>query len=90
MEIKPTNNLGSVGRISTNGLKKAAAQPPTDAASFDNAAALKTSLDSLPAARSEEVARGRELVANPQYPPAEAVRRISNLIAGQISNPAAA
>jgi hypothetical protein len=46
---------------------------------------LKTALDKTPAVREEEVVRAKGLVDDPKYPPAEAVRRIANLLAINLS-----
>ena len=50
-------------------------------ASFENTRALEQKLKDMPLLRPDKVERGRELVANVQYPPTELVDRISSLLA---------
>lgn len=65
------------------------ARPDTRAAqdevAFENARALTTALLETPAVRAEVVRRATELVGDVNYPPAETIRMISNLLAIQMS-----
>ena len=59
--------------------------PPTtgigaDRFSPENSKALEAALTSQPAIRPEMVARGRELLADPSYPSAEILRKVSEVI----------
>jgi len=59
--------------------------PPTrgvgaDRFSPENTKALQDALTSQPAIRPEVVARGRELAADPSYPSAEILRKVSEVI----------
>ncbi|MDB6038728.1 MAG: hypothetical protein JWM99_2569 [Verrucomicrobiales bacterium] len=81
MEVKL--NINSAGAINIP-----APQPKTtkhsegiDATEFSGATALDQSLNDTPGIRPEVVARARELVSQPQYPPTEAIRKIARLLA---------
>lgn len=56
-----------------------------DVASFPNANALNKALAQTPDIRADRVARARELIKQPDYPPAEMVRKIGELLAGHLS-----
>jgi hypothetical protein len=53
----------------------------SQAGSFQNAAALESKLRDIPLVRPQEVDRAQTLVAHVQYPPAEMMKSISNLLA---------
>ena len=57
-----------------------------DVASFPSATALNQALAQTPDIRADEVARAKELVKQSDYPPAEMVRKIGELLAGHLSD----
>ncbi|GDY21326.1 hypothetical protein LBMAG56_26720 [Verrucomicrobiota bacterium] len=57
-----------------------------DVASFPNATALNQALAQTPDIRADKVARAKELVKQSDYPPAEMVKKIGELLAGHLSN----
>jgi hypothetical protein len=81
MEITPNSSV----RLTTHTLvSQAKALPPqrgADTAVFDSAEALKQTLQATPLVRPEMVARARQYIGDPQYPPEEIVQRISVLLA---------
>jgi hypothetical protein len=82
MEIRfQTNPLDVVGR--TYGPKPANRDVPAaeDEVAFENSQALRTALADTPAVRSDAVARARDLVGQPEYPPREMIQKISHLLA---------
>lgn len=80
MEINSNLKAGPLGdRIAP--LRSTAAASAANSAIFDGAAALETGLKETPAVRPEVVARARELISDPSYPPQEMVRKISLLLA---------
>lgn len=84
MQVNPSGHSNAVHRIATQ-----QAQPvprePTDSVSLGRLDALQTALKNLPDVRETEVTRAKGLAEKPPYPPAEAVRRIANLIAPHIT-----
>ena len=52
-----------------------------DAVEFSGAAALNRLIDEIPQVRPEAVARARELISQPSYPPTETIKRIAALFA---------
>lgn len=67
--------------VPTNG--QPAARPLTlrpDHLSTDGATFLRSALERHPEIRPDVVERGRELAADPSYPPPEVVRRIGEII----------
>ena len=67
------------------------ASPGTPAAPLDNFAgstALNSAIENLPVSRPDAVARARDLIADPSYPPTDVVRQVSNLLARNLTAPA--
>jgi hypothetical protein len=62
----------------TVGDPKSSAQ--TDALSLDSSAALRAELEASPVTRTEKVEAAKALIVSPNYPPAEIIRRISELL----------
>lgn len=62
----------------TVGDTKSSAQ--TDALSLDSSASLRAELETSPVTRSEKVEAAKALIVSPNYPPAEIIRRISELL----------
>jgi len=52
-----------------------------DRTEFHAADSLRQALDAEPDVRADVVQRGRQLVADADYPPPEIIRRIANLLA---------
>jgi hypothetical protein len=59
----------------------ASSRPESAPANFSGTESLNRALDEQKPARAEEVQRGRELMADLQYPPQELIRRLSRLLA---------
>jgi hypothetical protein len=81
MEIKPNYQAASVDPTQ---LSKPAARPASAesrSVDFSSSERLEENLRNLPEVRPEVVQRGRELVADVNYPPPEGIRRISQLLA---------
>ena len=87
MEIDANMNWGSVGVVTPSKRSSAApsAQGATETDSFSSSSALN-GLQSAPDVRSEAVARGRALVAQDGYPPADTVKKLSGFLADKLSN----
>jgi hypothetical protein len=62
-----------------------ASAPPADGVELNHARALEQALARLPDVRPEAVARGEQLVSSSSYPPPEIIRRISSLLALNMS-----
>jgi hypothetical protein len=73
---RPTVDAAGAARPVT-----ASATEQTDQGSFRGAEALNQALAAEEPVRASEVQRGRELMANVQYPPTEMIRRLSRLLA---------
>lgn len=80
--VEGVNALRSVAPKSAVG----PAPATEDVASFPNATALNQALANTPDIRADKVARARELVNQSDYPPAEMVKKIGELLAGHLSN----
>ena len=57
-----------------------------DIASFPNATALNQALANAPDIRAEKVARAKELVKQSDYPSADMVKKIGELLAGHLTD----
>ncbi len=82
MEVHLNSNLDAVVRSAASGSKPRvqSTQEPSDT-SFAQTDSLNEALKSTPDVRPKAVARARELVASPLYPPTETIRQISSLLA---------
>jgi hypothetical protein len=81
MEIKPNYQAPQVGAAQAG---RPAPRPVPDESGqvdFSDSSRLEQQLQNLPDVRPEAVQRGRELVADKQYPPQEGIRKISQLLA---------
>lgn len=82
--ISSTSNTDNVFRpdlpppAGPNGSRPA--RPGPDQFSSDGTACLRAALDRQPAIRPEVVARGRELAADPGYPPAAVIASVARQI----------
>lgn len=81
MDINLNPQVGSVGKIATGPVKPRDATPAADDVVLDESRALEARFSDAPEVRPDVVARARALVADPQYPPAETIRKIANLLA---------
>lgn len=86
MEIKLDVNAAKVRAVPP----PAAVERPSKAAEakveFKEAAALEHALKETPDVRSSEVERAKQLVADTNYPPREAIQKLSTLLAMKISS----
>lgn len=80
MEIEPSSNRVPVRGVEARTVRRTAAAPG-DAGDFANADALRNALENTPDVRPEAVARARELVTSPHYPPEVMVRKLAQLFA---------
>lgn len=81
MEIRLNTNIGPVSKPTDTSSKGKVGQTGSDGVAFDSSQALESSLAATPDIRPDVVARGRSLAADPAYPPAETINKISNLLA---------
>lgn len=87
MDIRPTGNTDPLSRLGAAGTRKTASPTNTDRSDFSDTTAIRDALTELPDSRSEVVALGKDLVSQPSYPPAETIKRISNLLALRMQAP---
>lgn len=86
MEIEPSRSSVPISRFEARPIRRA--EPvPGDAGEFTETEALQKSLASTPEVRADVVDRARSLANNPNYPPEEIVRRLSQLFAAEFSSP---
>jgi hypothetical protein len=81
----------------TNPVRVDGAQPPKPAASaklpaaeldaFAGSAAVNSALRNTPDSRPDAVDQARVLIKDPSYPGPETLRKVSELLAGQIGSP---
>ena len=85
--FSPVNRVGEASLVAT-AAKSASVSAPSaeDVASFPDTKRLTEAIAQTPDVRADKVARARELVKQSDYPPAEMVRKIGNLIAGHLTN----
>jgi len=76
-------NVNSAAPVPTANLQPRVAVQAgrTDAIEFSGSAALNHLLDEIPDVRPDAVARGRELIAQPNYPPSETIKKLAALFA---------
>jgi hypothetical protein len=55
--------------------------------SVDESLRFQQALADAPDVRAETVARGKALVADPDYPSQEQIRKVAGILAGHLSNP---
>jgi hypothetical protein len=87
MKINPNTNPV---RVDGAQLPKPAAPAELAAAetdSFAGSAAVNSALRSSPDSRPDAVDRARTLINDPSYPGPETLRKVSQLLAGQIGGP---
>jgi len=87
MQIHLNNNANPVAPPgSPKTPSRAAPQAPVESAPFAASQALNDSLAQLPAVRPEVVEKAKRLLLDSNYPPEEAIRKISNLLAINLSS----
>lgn len=74
------DHLGGSEQKKQTSVGESPSSAQTDALSLDSSAALRSGLDAVPVSRSEKVAAAKALIVSPNYPPAEIIRRISELL----------
>jgi len=84
MDIRPTGNTDPLSRLGTSGTRKSSTPAGTDRTDFSDTTAIREALDELPDSRPEVVNVGKTLVSQPEFPPAETIKRISTLLAMKI------
>ena len=84
MEISLNLNTGRIEGAGVSRPSPQAAQAPADTVDLSRAAALEEAFHNTPEVRPEVVARARELIRDPVYPPEETIRRISHLVAANL------
>ena len=70
-------------------LKHTAKPVTSDTVSFDESEQLNQALTSTPDVRAERVARGKALIADPNYPSKEQVKAIAGILAENWNSPKA-
>ncbi len=81
MQINSNNYTGNVARVAYVSNSGKAGAPKGDRVQFDQTASLEKALKETPDVRPDVIDRAKDLVANPNYPPPEVIKRISNLLA---------
>jgi hypothetical protein len=80
MEINTNISAGVVnGAIAPK--RAAVLKPRSDRVTFDDSAALNSSLENIPDTRAAAVQRARDLIGDVTYPPEETIRKLSLLLA---------
>ena len=79
----------NTNRIANSGLNKPihrqeGTPSSTDTTSFTAAAALNAQLNDVPAVRTDKVALAKSLIKDPDYPPAELLDKVANLMSQNI------
>lgn len=84
MEIEPSRSSVPLSRLEARPVRRA--EPaPGDAGEFTETEALRQAMASTPEVRADVVERARSLAKNPNYPPEEIVRKLSQLFATEFS-----
>jgi hypothetical protein len=84
MKINPNTNPVRVDGGQTPKPAAAAKLPAEEAAYFAGSAAVDSALSSTPDSRPAAVERARTLIGDPAYPGPDVLRKVSQLLAGQI------
>ncbi len=86
MEIEPSRSSVPISRLEARPVRRA--EPaPGDAGEFTETEALRQAMASTPEVRADVVERARSLANNPNYPPEEIVRKLSQLFAAEFHAP---
>ena len=86
MQIDPTNYSGPLTGPSRR-LARPRARVERDEANFARTESLNRSLEQTPDVRPAAVAHARTLVADAQYPSAEVLGGVAQLLAGKLTGP---
>ncbi len=81
MDIKLNPHLETISKVVTSQVRPREAATRTDDVDLVKSRALEARLAESPEVRAEVVERGKELAANPKYPPGETIQKIANLLA---------
>jgi hypothetical protein len=84
MQVNPSNQSPMVNGITGRGPVRDA-RLEQDKSTFVRSDALNRALAATPEVRPEMVQNARKLVADPPYPPPEAIRRLSHLLVNNIA-----
>ncbi len=85
MQVDPKLTTSAVARVDTSQPLVRKAKSDSDYATFSRTEALHNSYRDVPDVRSDVVSKAKELVSSSTYPPPETIKRISNLLAMQLS-----
>ncbi len=86
MKVNANRDIAAARLIAT----KPVARPATPTqADFPAATQLAQKLAASPETRADQIARAKALIADPNYPDAERIRRIAHQMAGKIVSPPA-
>ncbi|MBM3851321.1 MAG: hypothetical protein FJ396_14290 [Verrucomicrobia bacterium] len=89
MDIQSTGAFDNVSKVQKNISRRDPTVPRTDEQDFSQTDALRGALDNLPRSRPEKIEQARELVGQVDYPPAQTIRKISDLLAVKMKGPLA-
>jgi hypothetical protein len=81
MEVKANINIDTTPRVGVSPTRRQTVSAGTDSVSFQKVEALDQALQATPVARTEAVARARELIGDVKYPPADTINSIAALLA---------
>ena len=79
-------NTTEMGRVRREPLSSAKSERPAggETEAFKGVASLENALQETPDVRPDKVARGRQLIADPHYPPPEIMQRVAQVLAPNI------
>lgn len=86
MDIKLDVNAAKVRAVTAPTPVERPSKAAEAATDFREAAALERALKNTPDVRAAEVERGRKLLAETNYPPREAIQKLSTLLAMKLSS----
>jgi hypothetical protein len=89
MEIDTNINVSAVNKLIPTKRSSPAAQAVPADNSFASSAALEGALKSIPDVRAAAVDRARQLIADPNYPPAETISKLASFLAGKLTSDSA-
>jgi hypothetical protein len=87
MKVYPNRDIAAARPVLPT--TKAIASPGRTQADFSAATQLAQELAATPETRADQVARAKALIADPNYPDAETIRRIAHQMVGKIVTPPA-
>lgn len=88
MKVNPNRDI-AIARLMSPATKPAAGPATPVQADFPAATQLAQKLAATPETRADQVARAKALIADPNYPDAETIRRIAHQMVGKIAIPPA-